>query len=204
MGLRIVAFLMSFSFALPAAPADEDKRGTERFDFKGIPFGASQKEFQQLFPMAGWCGPSRDKRMADVTCGAARDNIKCDVRGAPKTCAEDRDKAYIYAGVRMRSFNAFFYSDALSSMHVTFSSTDFDSVLDAVTTRYGKPNHIKSEPPTAAVPYENAVASWRKGDSVLELRKYAGGVEVGSAMYVLDSSRAEFERRRTEASKKDL
>jgi hypothetical protein len=177
---------------------------TERFDFKGIPFGVSQKQFEQLFPMAAWCRVPKDRRMADVTCGAVRENIKCDVPGAPKNCAEDRDKAYTYAGARMHAFMANFSDDALASMHVSFYSSDFDSILAALVVRYGKPDDTTSptiQTPVGAV-YENTTASWRKGDSILRVQKYAGNINRGAATYLLDSSTAEYAKRGGEAAKK--
>lgn len=197
--LRLVAFGVGFTFL-----ASVLAQGTERLDFKGIPFSVSQKQFEQLFPMAAWCRVPKDRRTADVTCGAVRENIKCDVRGAPKNCAEERDKAYTYAGARMHAFMANFYNDALASMHVSFYSSDFDSILAALISRYGKPDEIKSEPLQTRVGavYENTIASWRKSDSTLLIRKYAGSISTGAAAYVLDGSTAEFEKRRGEAAKK--
>lgn len=197
--LRLVAFGVGFTFL-----ASVVAQGTERFDFKGIPFGVSQKQFEQQFPMAAWCKVPKDRRTADVTCGAVRENIKCNVPGAPKNCAEDVDKAYTYAGARMRAFMANFYSDALASMHVSFYSSDFDSILSALIARYGKPDETRSETLQTKVGavYENTIVFWRKADSTLRVRKYAGNISTGAATYALDGSTAEFEKRSGEAAKK--
>jgi hypothetical protein len=178
-------------------------QGIERFEVKGIAFGISQKEFETKFPLA-WCHAPKQRAMADVMCGGVRENIKCDVRGAPKTCAEERDKLYTFGGVPMNSIMANFYNDALASVRISFSAKDFDSVYAALTTRYGKPDELKTESiqNRAGAVFENTIASWRKGDSNLWVRRYSGNLDTSAADYTLDSSIAEFKKRQGDTAKK--
>ena len=127
-------------------------------------------------------------------------------RVAPPTfsnCGEQLAKDYSYEGAEVNEVSGHFYSDVLSSMFVTFKPDDFDRVMRALVDRYGKPDDLRTATlkDRAGATYENAIATWRKGDATLTVRKYANNINKADAVYISDSTIAEHKRREKEGGR---
>jgi hypothetical protein len=202
MRIALVFTLVALAIAL-AAPTAEGQQ-SERLEFKGIPLESTQAQFVERFPLVQ-CGKQKDLRIADISCVGVRE-IACNSAQTPsvRSCLDQRAKDYSYGGVEVDAVLAHFYSDALVSLSVRFKSSAFDQVLQAIATRYGKPDNLKTErlETRAGATYENIVASWKKKGSTLEARKYSGDINTAQASYRLDSSIHEFMRREKQSARK--
>jgi hypothetical protein len=168
----------------------------EDIDFKGVPFGASEQEFTAKHP---------DFRCSETD---ARFRVGgdrgCSLFGKPDRAHKGpKHEAGTYAGVPA-NIMARFYEDRLTSISVTIFSSHFDSVVKALTERYGKPDSLETPivKNRMGAEFQNVKAQWKRGDVILGAEKYGSSVTDGRVSYLTNWGLAEFQKRSGQGVKK--
>lgn len=176
-------------------PPRKDAR-TDVIDFKGVLFGASEKEFTgELSGYSCRTLSKESKRIGDRYCSVA---------GKPgMTSMPALSPAGTYAGVPA-NVSAFFYNDKFALADIKFFSDEFETVLGALTERYGQPDSLTREPvqtPMGAT-YENVKGKWQRREVILTVERFGSNVNESRVTYSTTWGLVEAERRNREQRKK--
>ena len=154
----VAGFLLALFFLTESAIAAESWQ--EPADFRGLKWGASIEEMQQLFPAAP--------------------NYAQSAQG-------DRIKNFIlpsqYIGQVKTTLTLGFLDDKFASVDIHFHSAEFPILREAFVTRYGQPHRKEDIPVKTAVgaQYLNERLWWTGPTLMITIQKYGGKVTEGHA-----------------------
>lgn len=155
----------------------------EPFDFKGVPFGASEQDLLQKHP-----------------------DFKCQ-KGPPLTgdraCLLTQKRGASYAGVGATVMVSFF-SDKITHVTINFNSSEFDVVKGALIIKYGAPTTESSTSVSnrMGATFQNQQGTWDKNDGlILEINKYAGEISKSSVHIYTKEDYEKFKGRKITDSK---
>jgi hypothetical protein len=186
---------------------------TPPVEFKGVPLGSSEAQWQTAFPFFR-CEESSDKALSDRACFFDRARRSDMIR---PNCGDGRDDktracwqetnnrvdAFVpFGGTEIQRAVAHFRADRLIYVSVSFATRDYDKLTTALTAKYGKP--LRSEEQMAnrmGTKFQNEIARWNLKDGDLETRLYDATLDVALFQMTMPGLAAEIERRSEEAAK---
>lgn len=181
-----ILFLLLAMLALFACQAQSQAR---EIDFKGVPFGASEKEFSTKHPSYR-CKEIKEEYFVTG-------DRHCYTHGLPKRSYQDpKTPGGTFAGVAADIYVNFF-GDRLETVSVWFFSKDFYIVFAALSSRYGNPVDFKTRTVTnrMGAEFKNTIAIWRRGDVTLTASRYGSSLDKGQVRYTTEWVREEQTRR---------
>ena len=128
-------------------------------DFRGVPFGASEKEARQKIP-----------------------NLDCSNSEKLGRVCHDMN---FYIG-NVKTFNAMsFKNDKMVTVFLSFKSENYDFIKGVFIKKYGLPTDTKNMTvkTMAGVEYENEILEWEGNKIILRLRKFGGKIDQGNAYF---------------------
>lgn len=167
----------------------------EPLTFKGLELGADKAQVLAVLPNSDCRGDS---------CYWRAQNCKGDT-DARIECA----KGMSYGGVFPLWTAATFRDGKLATVMVMIKSEAFESLAEAMTQRFGKPDFDQSEivQNRMGASFDQRGVSWMRGDVSLRLKKRSNKIDEGSVFFVsrqyIEESAAE-RKAATKAKAKDL
>lgn len=134
--------------------------------------------------------------------GLIANNPKYDCRAvrtptADRVCALGKDETETMAGVPVRSVFYFYDQSILTGVVVHLDETRFQTVLAALTGKYGPSTHAtETVKNLGGKPFENQIHTWRQGGESIVAQRYSGRLDQSSIRILDDSAAARIKERR--------
>lgn len=176
--------VVSLAFTLFAVLCSMPAGGEDRAEFKNVPLGSTIAEFRAKNPLfwcsTNWC--SFDGFNAIGHCKLVDQLDRNSIGGIPtRECMLAVAQNATYAD-RRATLNARFRDGVLSWATAVFAPSSFDTIVDAISKRFGPPAikrfEVMANPSGGS--FENEIRMWTIGSDVLLARKYAANVSRGS------------------------
>lgn len=154
----------------------------EAFEFKGVPFGASEQQFLEKHPEF-WCSDAQGPLeivLSDRTCYLFKNGTYAEV---PAELSVD------------------FYANSMAKIGVRFDPASFDFIKRALVNKYGKPTGEDAEMLTTAMggKFLNEKFKWDRKDGMILIRKYNGKITESKLSIYSTAGLEEMEKRKKEA-----
>ena len=166
--------------AVGSVAAQQPTAARPAFEFRGLRFGDSVPKSK----------------------GFLRGNgLHCDQRKeAPGAISCDDLTGIKIAGIAISSPLRGYLDQRLYDLYMSFDSSDYDGLVDAFTTRYGKPDSTATEDVHNRMnaSFKNELKLWRFSDGELRLERYGSTVTEGDIVARSTDGFADYERRRKE------
>ena len=157
-------------------------------DFRGIPLGASEKEFVAKNPLFFCRKDEGENSVARRVCQM----------GGP--LANHDSSAFTFAGAQALSIAASFHGDRFESLTAFIKPEDFETVVASLKEQFGKPDSVQIQKAKTLmdVELENPLVYWKLGTGWIIAERYTFEITRGSVVYSdgrLAEERQAFERR---------
>lgn len=191
-----------------STPAQEK----ETIVFRGTTLGSSESVLKEKFPEFDCENASANYPLADRRCVASTEleKNKCEIAFISNLIGkiafiecqiaaesvENVTKAWVYGGASA-SVVANYINDALVRVDISIALTHYQSIMEALITKYGKPARVKKQEVRnkMGAKFEDEESTWMAGGVTLTLQKYGRDLTKSSVTYILDSSVAEVTNR---------
>lgn len=156
----------------------------EAFEFKGVPFGATEQQFLQNHPEF-WCSDAQGPLeivLSDRTCYLFKNGTYAEV---PAELSVD------------------FYANSLAKVGVRFAPSSFEFIKHALVKKHGNPTGEDAETLTTAMggKFLNEKFKWDRKEGMILIRKYNGKITESKLSIYSTAGLAEMEKRKKEAAR---
>ncbi len=170
----------------------------ENITIKGMRLGVSLKEFSEKFPDHDCSSNSACYYFNTVTCLNSKGN-------QPYSSAKFQEclQRNTFGGSQIIDATSYFENGKLSSYRLTFGASSFDFLIEAITSKYGKPSSMTTHEMQnkLGASFINKKGLWSVADTQLTISKYCGTTEKSCVNVI---SQADFEAQQKSVSEQQL